>query len=157
MNYPLLFTYRYPVFGSGFVAAVEARGRVLASIESEGTWFYGVNPGGVAADGQSLEDAHAAFSKALTSVLFDIASEEPTFESLKAAVESFFWETNNPTLHEWEEAVNDVRAGKLHMEGLPREPAESPSFVHVTLKAQTDFNPHCNILDGQPELLATAA
>ena len=39
MNYPLLFTYRGPVFGAGFLASIEARGRVLASIEAEGTSF----------------------------------------------------------------------------------------------------------------------
>lgn len=155
MHYPLLFTYRGPVFGVGFVANVEARGQVLASIETDSTWFYGVNPGGLAADGVTFDEAHIAFRKALTSVLFDIALEVTSFQEFKSSVEQFFQETNEPTFSEWETAVAEVRHGNLEMEGLPRESADSPPFITVTLKEQREFTPHCNILD--PELLATAA
>jgi len=42
----LMFTYAGPVFGKGFLAQVELRGRLLASPETDGVRSDGVNPGG---------------------------------------------------------------------------------------------------------------
>ena len=116
-----------------------------------------MNPGGLAADGASLEDAHTAFRKTLTSVLFDLAGEAETFSLFKVAVEEFFNETNEPTLAEWQAAVDEVRKSDLSVEGIPREPAESPVFVNVVIKEQREFSAACNVLEPPPDLLATAA
>ena len=58
---PLIFTYRDLVYGTGILAEVRVRGRVLAVTEQDGVWMYGVNPGGLAAPGATIPEAHAAF------------------------------------------------------------------------------------------------
>ena len=69
------------MIGRGFVAEIEVTGsRVLASIETGGdAWLYGVNPGGLAENGDSLDDAYAHFRKAVYEVLIDMAKESRTF------------------------------------------------------------------------------
>ena len=132
---PLLFTYRDRVFGNGFVAEVIAtNGRALFVEEDGGCWFYGVNPGGMAASGQSPDEAHAAFRTRFQAVLADFAAAASTFEEFRSEVERFFSETNEPTGREWEAAVDAVRAGRVAAEGIPRKPAASPRSISVLTK-----------------------
>ena len=52
-RYPLLFTYRDTLFGTGLLLEVQVvNGRALCVKEAEDEyWVYGVNPGGMAAHG----------------------------------------------------------------------------------------------------------
>ncbi len=105
--------------------------------EEDGTyWIEGVNPGGFAASGSDRGAALAAFGQELRAVLFDIAVDAQTFEAFKAEVEKFFHETSQPALQEWEEAVREVRAGKVEADWLKQRPAESPLSVDVVLIRQ---------------------
>jgi hypothetical protein len=136
MRYPLVFGFGGLVAGKGFVASVGLQGRALVE-EGEGeTWIYGVNPGGVAADAPTRSEAFQAFKEACRSVVLDLADVSATFEEFKAGVGQFFHETNGPTEAEWREAVEEVRAGRLTVEGLPkndgsadREPAVKVELV----------------------------
>jgi predicted RNase H-like HicB family nuclease len=156
MHYPLLFTYRGSVIGKGFLAEISARGRVLASVESDGCWLYGVNPGGVAVDGSSLEDAHRELRETIRLVLVDLANEATTFDAFQLSIEEFFKTTNEPTREEWETAVAQVRAMKVTVEGLPSEPAASDLFVRVTMKSEHEFSARDNVVESH-QALATAA
>jgi hypothetical protein len=145
-NYPLLITFHGAVFGQGFVADVVARGRLVATQEAEHKWwFYGVNPGAIAAHGESLNDAHQDFRAGLKAVLIQFATEADSFEAFKAGVEGFFYATNEATEAEWRAALQDVRANRTTLHGLPIQPAdEVPVSVIVTRKSVDTFTPDDN-------------
>jgi hypothetical protein len=151
---PLLFAYRDRVFGNGFVATVVADyGRVLAVLEGEkDVWIYGVRPGGLAGHGRDLAEAHADFRRGFTEVLFDIADEAATFEAFQVEVSRFFDEENLAVGVEWADAVREVRARGLSIEGLPKVSADTPSRILV--EAKDVFRATDNALDHEPALAA---
>jgi hypothetical protein len=145
-RYPVLFSFRDLIAGNGFVAGVAVHGRALLIDEGDGFWMYGVNPGGVAAGGQTPNEAQAEFRKGYRTVLFDAAAEAPDFESFRREIEAFFEETNSPTEKEWEDAVQDVRDGKVVADWLSAKPAESlPMRLDVVLLEHPE--PRLNELD----------
>lgn len=81
-RYPLLFGRRELVEGNGFVARVTVSGRALLTDEDGEFWVEGVNPGGFAARGESPSEALAEFGSAFLTILFDIASDARSFESV---------------------------------------------------------------------------
>lgn len=130
-RYPLLFSRRELVEGNGFVARVAVSGRALLTEEDGEVWVEGVNPGGFAAGGKSPGEALAEFSSAFRSILFDIAADADRFEDFRDEIQKFFQETSPPGLREWEEAVQEVRAGRISAEWLKKRPAESKLGVEV--------------------------
>ncbi len=130
-HYPLLFGYRDLVAGNGFIAGVAINGRALLKEEEGGFWVYGVHPGGVAAGGLDHGAATAAFRSAYRSVLHDIAFDACDFDEFKNRVEAFYSETNQPTLEEWEAAVEAVRRGEVSADWLVKRSAGSPRGVEV--------------------------
>lgn len=150
-RYPLLYGLNDLIAGNGFFAGVSVSGRVLLVDEGDGFWMYGVNPGGIAAGGATPGEAQSEFRKVYTSVLFDIAAEAGDFQELKAQVERFFFETNEPTAAEWEAAVSEVRQGRVDAAWLPKRKAESEIGVEVVLLEHAV--PSVNALD-EAELAA---
>lgn len=149
---PLLFSYRDTVFGHGYVAEVVAvNGRALLAEENGEWWFYGVNPGGIAAFGSSPDEAHAAFRARFRDVLSDFAAAVTTFDEFRRDVERFFIETNEPTAQDWQTAVEAVRAGRVSVEGIEQKPATSPRSISVMMKHVFTAR------DNEPELLRTVA
>jgi hypothetical protein len=132
---PLLFTYRDRVVGMGYTANVSSFGRVLAVEEGgEGNndiWIYGVEPGALAAHGADPKAALEAFRESFTNVLRDMAAEYHSFADFEAGVHAFFSAVNEPNEAEWQLAVLDVRANKIDLPNVRREPAESARFVQV--------------------------
>lgn len=145
MNYPLFPSYQGAVIGKGFVADISARGRILASLDAEGWWLYGVNPGAVAADGHSLEDAHAQIRETLRLVFIDFAEEAQSFDEFKARVTLFFDETGDDAVEDWKAAVEAIRGSGGANIGLPRAPAESSVFIVVSEIAQAELTPALNV------------
>jgi len=131
-RYPLLLGFRDLIAGNGFVAAVALNGRALLVDEDDGFWMYGVNPGGLAAGGSTAAEALAEFRKDYRLVLFDIANEAESFEDFEREVSVFFNDTNKPTVSEWEEAVTEVRSGRIDADWLPKRRAETRLYVEVT-------------------------
>ena len=115
--------------------------------------MFGVTPSGLAESGASLTEAHLVFLNALRKVLFDIANEVPSFEEFQTRVHSFFEETNTPTAADWEKAVEEVRAGKVNLEGLPRASTDNKPMLSVGLM-QASFSPAGNKIDDAPQLAA---
>jgi len=132
-RYPILFGFRDLVAGPGFVAGVATEGRALLVDEGQenGFWMYGVNPGGVAGTGSTPGDTQADFRQRYKSVLFDIAGASTSFETFRQSIEQFFQETNKPTAAEWDAAVEDVRAGRVEADWLPKGRAEATRRVQV--------------------------
>ena len=130
-RYPLLFARRELVEGNGFVARVAVSGRALLTDEDGDFWAEGINPGGFAANGKSPSEALSELGSAFRAILFDIASDTESFGDFRATVQKFFDETNAPALREWEEAVQQVKAGKLNAEWLAKRPADTKLGVDV--------------------------
>lgn len=142
-RYPLLFTYRDTLFGTGFLVEVETKGRALGVDEpGDGVWIYGVNPGAIAASGDNLIEAHAAFRSAYRQVLVDTAASVNSYDEFKAAVEVFFNATDVDA-DAWSAAVDEVRAGHVTAP-LPREDAASPRGVSVSIKQWENVQPEDN-------------
>ncbi|HVR10405.1 MAG TPA: hypothetical protein VMW75_20330 [Thermoanaerobaculia bacterium] len=130
-HYPILFSRRDVVKARDYTAGVIVAGRILVTEEDGEFWAEGVNPGGMAAEGDSTETALCALCDSYHKVLLDIAEDAPSFESFKKAVERFFADTNMTALKEWEEAVLQVRAGKLTLDSMGKRPSESPIGIRV--------------------------
>jgi hypothetical protein len=145
-RYPLLFTYRDTLFGTGVVLEVQAvNGRALCVKEAEDEyWVYGINPGGMAAHGNTADEAHAAFRRAFSHILIDHANEAQSFDDLRKAVEAFFAEVNPGYEAEWQEALLAVRRGDVVLEGVPMVPANSPRSISVTVKQVEHVTPRDN-------------
>lgn len=132
---PLFFTYRDCLFGNGFVVDVVARhGRALCVQESDGFWMYGVNPGAMAASGDTPDEAHSEFRSLFSAILNDLAHEAESFEQFRALVTEFFEDTNPGHEREWFSAVEAVRSRKVDAPGIPRVPAETPREIVVSMK-----------------------
>lgn len=142
-QYPLLCGFRGLAAGKSFIATVAASGRALATCEDDGVWWmYGVNPGGIAQSGATLQEAHKNLGATFGTYLADVAAEAENFESFHAEVERFFKATNGPTEAEWSAAVAAVRAGKINdLPGLPRAPAESYGTIQITLLSTVEEGP----------------
>ena len=107
---PLFFTFRDTVFGNGFLADVCAEyGRALGVKEEDGFWMYGINPGGMAANGNSPAEVLEAFRRTFSNVLVDIARDAASFEDFRTAVTEFFNDTNEGYIEEWLVAAQGVR------------------------------------------------
>jgi len=132
-HYPILFSRRDLVKANHFTAGVIVAGRILVSDEDGEFWAEGVNPGGMAARGDSLASALKALCDSYHEVLLDIAEDESSFDGFKKAVERFFADTNMMAQEEWDEAVLQVRAGKLTMADMGKRPSESPIGITVLL------------------------
>lgn len=133
-HYPLLVTFLDKIEGDGYLVDIRVHGRLLAVEDDDAWWMYGVNPGGLAASGKSRAEAYSEFRKTLMKVLFDLASDATDFYAFRKAATQFFDETNEPTLKEWEAAREQVRAGKITIEGMPRETAEPPRRIEIRQK-----------------------
>lgn len=156
MNYPLFVTFKTSIFGRGFVATVEMRGRMLASQEGEEDWWlYGVNPGGISASGDSLQEVHVELRQSLHDVLVDFSEEATSFEEFKAEVERFFNETNEPTEREWLEAVQRVRANQEKLADLRIDAADTKICVLVQRK-EGQFTPADNRVSADSTLAKAA-
>jgi hypothetical protein len=131
-HYPILFSRRDVVEAENFTASVTVAGRVLVAAEDGEFWAEGINPGGLAAKGESATAAMRALCVSYHEVLLDIAEDESSFEGFKKAVERFFADTSMAALEEWDKAVVEVRAGRLSLgDEMGKRPSESPLGINV--------------------------
>jgi hypothetical protein len=135
---PLLFSYRDTLFGPGVLIEVRVvNGRALYVEEQDGGWLYGVNPGGMAAPGASLQDAHDAFRQTFSRILVDLILDTKSEDEYRTVVDRFVRETNQAYEAEWLDAVKAVRALGTNPTGLAKAPAESPLAVEVVVRERS--------------------
>jgi hypothetical protein len=153
-HYPILFGFRDLVAGNGFLASVAVNGRALLVHDDEGGyWMHGVNPGGLSAGGLDMGEAQRAFRETYRTILFDISADVREFDEFKAEVEQFFRETSGRLLSEWTEAVEGVREGKIHADGLPRVKSDRAKLSMEVLPLSVDqLEPTVNATDEAPSL-----
>lgn len=131
-RYPIIFGLRDLIQGNGFVAGVAVDGRALLHEEDDGSfWAEGVNPAGFVATGASAAAALGEFRRSYTAILFDIAEDAESFERFEEQVERFFHGSADVVEQEWNDAVDDVRQGRVSAEWLVQQSAESPRGIRV--------------------------
>lgn len=158
MNYPLLFSFDGLIIGNGFAAEVSMQGRLLATLNQDGFWLYGVNPGALAVEGRTLDEAHANFRERLKLVFSDMAEAAGgSVGTFRGEVTAFFNACDEETEHEWDAAVDAVRANDMSLGDLPRRPADSHRFVTVTEKGQRDLRTSDNFPTSSAELALPCA
>jgi len=149
-RYPLFFKHGGLVAGRGFVANVRFHGRCLLEAH-EGEDFYclfGVNPGALASQGASREEARLDFMETLKLVVFDMAEEAPDFEAFRAEVLRFFETTSDIVERQWHEAVAAVRNGSLDRASFAREEsAETAAQVTIDQVEERRARPEVNAAD----------
>jgi len=136
VTYALIFTFKELITSNRFLSSVTGSGRALMVREGdEGWWLYGVEPGGLAASGDTPQEAHRKFTDALKGILLDLADESASFADFDRRVQAFFHEVDETETGNWTRAIEALRSGELRLEdpfsALPRQPAESPRFVVV--------------------------
>jgi hypothetical protein len=154
-RYPFLFTFLDKIEGNGYLAHVAVHGRLLA-VEEDGVWWtYGVNPGSAAASGKSLAEAYAEFRNTVMRVLFDMATEANSDPyAFRSAAQRFFDETNEPTEKEWKDAREEVRAGKVNIEGMRKETNEAPRRLEIKIKQTLTAADNATDPDAAPSVAA---
>lgn len=123
-TYPLLFTFQDVVACSGFWAGVTIDGRAVLVEEGDGTWLYGVEPGSVAGEGATAQEAYQDFRAGYRSVLADLAEEAADFRTFEALATEFLSTENRPNEARWAASVQLVRAGDLDLSWLPKRSAD---------------------------------
>ena len=151
LYFPLFFTYHDRVFGKGFMADVISHGRMLAAIEADEHWVYGVQPGSFAAGGETPPEALNAYRQSFREVLLDLADESESSMAFEAAVNGMFFDVNIVREQEWHSAVDKVRAGKVTLD-IQRENADSESYIRVEFKDLAHVSP----ADNYPAQLVSA-
>lgn len=138
--YPILFSVRDPIIGNGFVASVAIHGRALLRDEGEGSfWIDGVFPGGMAAGGESRDEALLRFREAYQEILRDFAAEAASFEAFRKEVERFFWQETPGEHDAWKAAVSDLRANAdTSDEWLPLRKTHPEPAIRVDCLVQED-------------------
>lgn len=105
-TYALMFNFQEDVNGNGFLARVSARGRALAAYEDDDRWWlYGVEPGAIAASGDSPGEACLAFEVSFRKALYDFAEDAETYESFEREVIRFFHERDSSEENRWDSCV----------------------------------------------------
>ena len=133
-EYALFFETGGPVFGEGYVALVQVRGRMLAAKTETDFELYGVNPAGAAVYAPTLNEAYVKFVEDLRLVLVDIASEGCNFPDFRSQAQNLFAATGSRTAARWREARARARRGEIGTElGLRIERHDPELGIEVEL------------------------
>lgn len=151
-RYPLFCRLQQNVMGVGYIVKVDIQARVTAEIEPDGSaWIFGVNPGGIAASGKTLNEAVGDLRNTFSTVLIDmIAESKNDFEAFRALVQGFVHSTNDSAVSEWNAARQAVRTGRITLD-LRKEQGDIKPMVRVT---QIKPAPRHNIVPVDPAIAA---
>lgn len=145
--YPLVFSFRDLIAGTGFVAAVSMDGHVLLS-EEDDTWMFGVQPGGIAGGGPDRPTAFKEFKNSYLSVLFDIAAEATSFDEFERRTRAFFAQVNEPNRKQWDDALAEVRKTSTCLPGVKTVQAEAnPPTLAIEKVVPERVKPNVNEFD----------
>ena len=117
-TFPLFYTFQDTVIGRGFIAEVYIKGRATAILEQEEGKpieysFNGVEPGGLAQSGSTLNDSYYAFKHSLKQILVELSYRSKNFDHFQELVTKFVRQVNVPEERDWKEAREAVRRGEL--------------------------------------------
>jgi hypothetical protein len=145
-EYPLLFTIREVIEGSGFVAGVVCNGRALMASEGEDGWHAsGVEPGALSELGGTPHEAYFHFRQAFSDSLRVLATDSEDFAGFEKRVRQWCGHVDREEEQRWLQARKQVQAGAetdAPFKQLPKETAEAPRGVVVV---------RLDVPQGQPE------
>lgn len=137
-RYPVFLTFKEMIAGKKFLAGIVGRMRAVVVKEDSQHWFYGVNPGGIAQGGASLDEAQFRFRDSFKKVLQEIAQDAASFEDFKTEVSKFIEETDEAEEKDWLEARQAIREGNIkpgeQFSNLPRVEQDLAQFEIVLLE-----------------------
>ena len=114
---PLFYTFQDTVIGPDFVAEVNIKGRAMSIKEEVDDHvvysFNGVEPGGIADEGDTLNESYYAFKNSLAQILSELSYLSDDFEDFKARVTGFVRQVNVPEERDWVAAREAVRCGEI--------------------------------------------
>jgi hypothetical protein len=149
---PLFCHFQHHVLGPGFIAQIEMRARVTAEKSHEGVWLYGVNPGAIAVNGSTMNEAVVNLRDSLQLVLIDfMVAAKGDWLTFKKRVETFVAATNDEAVDEWLAARKAVRAGKVDIEGM-NSTKKALEFTVKTTKLRLAISE--NLVPQQPQIAA---
>jgi hypothetical protein len=146
MQLPIVFTYRQPILGNGFVAGVRMRGRAIIENEGQEVWVTGVAPAGFAGGGLDRTSAIADFRKGWTVILFDIACESTSYEDFQAKSRTFLESSVDDMTEHWEAARAAIRGSGYAKESMPTASKEE-QVVEIEIVDLTQYAPRDNEFD----------
>ena len=101
----------------------------------DGWWLYGVQPGGMAENGETPQEAYARFYNAFKVIVTDLAVEHPEYVGFEQAARQFFNGIDANDEGRWRSAADAIRSGRMVPEApfteLPRLPQETQSYLQV--------------------------
>jgi hypothetical protein len=125
-DYPVMFTVRDTVSGSGFLAGVTLTGRAIMTQEDGKWWVLGVRPP-IAESGEMPQEAFLRFRNSYKNVLlFDFAESSEKYENFREAVEAFYHQAEREEEDRWSKAFRALRSGDVKADApffctLPKE------------------------------------
>lgn len=134
--FPIFFSSRDTVTGNGFVAQVHVSGRAIMYEEDGRWWMVGVEPGGMAAAGETQAEAYMAFREAVRKVLHDSTHLFDNFDAFRDDVNALMSQVDTNEDSRWQAARAAIRAGaSMPAEGfvgeLPRPTADPQIGVAI--------------------------
>jgi len=166
LTFPLFYTFHKLVSGAGFIADVYIRGRATAilapSDEDESVpewWFNGVEPGGLARVGPSLNESYYTFRDALEEILVELTHQSKTFADFKDHVHRFANQVNEPEEKDWQQAREAVRRGDLDFPVKMKRDEENDGSTPVFVKqiSETKATPQANPVITAEDAIGLAA
>jgi len=127
--HPLVFTLQDAITGCGFLAGIVVTGKAVMEHEDGKWWMYGVCPGGIAAAGDTPNEAFVDFRNKYKEALFDMAEECGNFLTFRRSVQEFFGEDQQESLR-WDTALKILRENE---DGI------SDPFKNLPRKRPGDF------------------
>lgn len=152
--HPLVFTLQDVVTGCGFLAGINVTGKAVMEHEDGKWWMYGVCPGGLAASGDTPNEAFLDFRNRYKETLFDIAEECGGFLAFRNAVKEFFAEDVQENAR-WDAALTILRQNEHCLsEEFTKVPRKRPDEFQVGItidrlekKTASELKPANNVQD----------
>ena len=155
-EYALYFKTGGPLFGEGYTALARMQGRMLAVGTSAGFDLYGVNPGGAAVFGPTLNEAYVKFIEEIRLVLVDIAAEGGGFDDFRHEARTLFATTGSATEARWEAARAKARRGEIDTELGLRIERDDPD-LGIDIELLEEVTAEANAAPQEPAPAALAA
>ncbi|MHB1665444.1 MAG: hypothetical protein ACYCT7_09330 [bacterium] len=143
-EFPIIFTFNEVIIVKkglkAYVSVIKGKGQALLIKENNKYWLNGAHPGGMSDGGNTLKEALHNFKIAFRNVLSDIEGDSRNYEDFQNKVSDFFNDVDEEELKRWEEARQELKAGKVStpedISILKKETNEFNSFINITLIAK---------------------
>jgi|CXWL01.1.fsa_nt_gi predicted RNase H-like HicB family nuclease len=136
-SYPIIYPLNVSLKGPGFLIDIQGTGWALVTKEGDASyWAEGVHPGGLSAGGDSPTEAAFRLQRTLRTIILDLLVESRDIgpEAFLKSVAKLFGQISRPAMQDWCEAVEEVRAGRVELDGVGiRKAEENKPRVQISI------------------------